>query len=98
MSSSFMRCPVCGFLGSAPRGQLTGSESVRCNKCKNTFRVSTASGINAEPDNIAPEPVAKTPKQIGRFKILQPIGQGGFGTVYLAYDPQLEREVAVKLP
>ena len=33
---------------------------------------------------------------IGRFEILSELGRGGQGTVYLAYDPQLDRKVAIK--
>lgn len=33
---------------------------------------------------------------IGRFKILSELGRGGQGAVYLAYDPQLDRRVAIK--
>ena len=37
------------------------------------------------------------PKQIGRFEIKGKIGENERGTVFSAYDPQLQREVAVKL-
>lgn len=33
---------------------------------------------------------------IGRFEILKELGKGGQGAVYLAYDPQLDRRVAIK--
>lgn len=38
------------------------------------------------------------PIQFGRFELRQVVGRGGFGTVYRAYDTQLDREVAVKIP
>lgn len=34
----------------------------------------------------------------GRFLLQEELGQGAFGTVYRAYDPTLDREVALKLP
>ncbi|MDP2805740.1 MAG: HDOD domain-containing protein [Gallionellaceae bacterium] len=34
---------------------------------------------------------------IGRFSVIREISKGGQGTVYLAQDPQLERQVAIKM-
>ncbi|MCM3880469.1 MAG: serine/threonine protein kinase [Vicinamibacterales bacterium] len=35
---------------------------------------------------------------IGKYKILSPIGSGGFGTVYLAEDTWIDKKVAIKVP
>jgi eukaryotic-like serine/threonine-protein kinase len=35
--------------------------------------------------------------RLGRYQIERSLGQGGSGTVFLAYDPTLERRVAIKL-
>lgn len=41
------------------------------------------------------EPVSTT--RIGRFTVLEKLGEGGMGMVYAAYDPDLDRKVAIKL-
>lgn len=36
--------------------------------------------------------------QIGRFRVIRRLGSGGFGVVFLAEDPMLRRQVAIKMP
>lgn len=38
------------------------------------------------------------PRAIGRYKIRRLVGSGAMGDVYEAFDPQLDRQVAVKVP
>lgn len=35
--------------------------------------------------------------QVGRYVVLDRVGSGGFGDVYAAYDPDLDRKIAVKI-
>jgi eukaryotic-like serine/threonine-protein kinase len=55
---------------------------------------------NPTPPN-APVDPAGTPlgrgASIGRYMVLGLVGRGGMGEVYAAYDPELDRKVAVKL-
>lgn len=53
-------------------------------------------------ESLAEHPSSPTPtpgrgQLIGRYMVLDPIGEGGMGTIVAAYDPELDRRVALKL-
>jgi tRNA A-37 threonylcarbamoyl transferase component Bud32 len=54
-----------------------------------------------EPPTLAEGPpsasLAARPEQIGPYRIERELGQGGFGVVYLGFDPDVKRRVALKL-
>src|ERR1700722_1703539 len=51
------------------------------------------------PRSSPPEPTDRLPRgtSVGRYVVLDRIGSGGMGDVYSAYDPELERKVALKV-
>ncbi len=61
---------------------------------------SPAPSRNPKPTAVSSRDASKSniPKSVGRYEIRRILGKGGFGAVYLGYDPQLNREVAIKVP
>ena len=57
--------------------------------------MSTEAPPTAPPEH-APAPLVRG-ATIGRYVVLGLVGRGGMGEVYAAYDPELDRKVAVKL-
>ncbi len=64
-----------------------------------THNRSVDSSVSQDSDRTgAYQPSRAIPERIGRFEILALLGEGAFGRVYKARDPQLDRDVAIKVP
>lgn len=82
-----IRCPHC----SNPVELLdeVSIDSILCQTCGSVFSL-----VN-ENEATQQAPILK---QVGRFEIIGRVGVGGFGTVWKARDPELQRVVAIKIP
>jgi WD40 repeat protein/tRNA A-37 threonylcarbamoyl transferase component Bud32 len=69
--------------------RLTPHEELACPACGSTFRLE--GGATVGPEN-------RAGGKVGRFDLIETVGQGGFGTVYKARDPELDRVIALKVP
>jgi len=100
-----IRCPgpECGQSYRVRESHL--GRKVVCQRCGREFVVSLSGDGKSGPPpfpETAREPgeagLAGVLKKLGRFEVRSRLGAGAFGAVYRAYDPVLDREVALKVP
>lgn len=82
----------------ALHAELSSTSNSILDECAGTAPESVDQTVDPVPERgWAAQPAAAL-RRLGRFEIKQQLGVGGFGCVYRAFDPQLGREVALKVP
>jgi serine/threonine protein kinase len=71
----------------AARAHLDG-----CAQCRELLAAAARSSLGWSRSD-APEAAT----QLSRYRVLEPVGAGAMGVVYAAYDPKLDRRVALKV-
>jgi hypothetical protein len=102
VGSAPVSCPGENTLAARAEGRLQGvalSESdAHLDVCADCRRLLAA--LMREGSSLPSSPAPQEPGfqgSIGRYLVLHRLGEGGMGAVFAAYDPQLDRKVAVKL-
>ena len=103
-----VQCPWCGGLRQAD--EALAGQMVPCGQCGRNFTVGNfvertiQPGGGSEPSEAQPAdrqtntPAAgSSPATIGRYAVVRKLGAGALGVVWLAYDPQFDRDVAIKV-
>jgi len=90
--------PNCGQVYGVPDNW--SSRDLLCKACNTRFSIVLPGSDSSRPPtgNKGAAPAsAVLPTRIGRYEVRARLGAGAFGTVYRAFDPNLEREVALKV-
>src|ERR1700730_12502156 len=99
--ASVITCPnlACGRRVTLPDG--APGRRLRCPHCQTRITATETTGDGARHSGgapAAPAIPAGEQQRVGRCAVPRRLGAGAFGGVDRAYDPHLDREVALKLP
>jgi hypothetical protein len=67
-----------------------------CDRCRELLASLVRTLVVPEPE-VSHRRALPRGTNLGRYVLLDPVGRGGMGVVYAAFDPELDRKVAIKL-
>jgi WD40 repeat protein len=93
-----LRCPKCGQVFALPAAAPpAGAPTLTTPPAAPAPTLDLPVGQPPAGITPAPQPAAALPACVGRFQVRDFLGEGAFGRVYKAHDPQLDRLVALKV-
>ncbi|HEV3262430.1 MAG TPA: serine/threonine-protein kinase, partial [Gemmataceae bacterium] len=81
---------ICPHCHNSMEWSESSPDDLLCPSCGSSFRLDRGSTVRWTPK--------EGQRELGRFELIDIVGTGGFGTVYKARDPELQRIVAIKVP
>jgi len=84
--------------GSAPKDAPTLASSDPFSESHDTVGKMSRTATFRHGEDVVPVDEPPRLPNLGRYELRRVLGRGAFGTVYLGWDPQLDRQVAIKVP
>jgi Protein kinase domain/Putative zinc-finger len=67
-----------------------------CERCRELLSALVRTLVTPDDEGVGRRALPRG-TNLGRYVLLDPVGRGGMGVVYAAFDPELDRKVAIKL-